>query len=158
MTTKEIKSNKLQKDTSIKINNTIVKVPKHIANLAFIMKNNAEIRRFTALGIINYLTQIGELKGESKYVSFKWNKFAIICDGLTKEYFYTETFFLNALVASFSTFSASSQVIINEFMSIELTDKNVVIDSKDIEDIVLSNEKYINTNSIEKCNGHIDED
>lgn len=117
--------------------------PEHIVAIALLIKNNAEIRRFTALGILNYLLQKGEIKGDSRYVSFKWNKFAVKCDGLMREYFYTEPFFINALVASFSSFSASAQRTIDAFchkeMSIDITK---AVDSEEVERIASLNEPY----------------
>lgn len=90
--------------------------PQHFVEIALIIKNNAEIRRFTALGIINYLLQKEKIKGEKKYVKFLWNKFSINVDGLSREYSYTEPFFLNCLVASFASFSANAQRTINNFI------------------------------------------
>lgn len=122
--------------------------PEHIVNLALIIKNNAEIRRFTALGILNYLLQKGEINGKSRYVNFKYNKFAVSCDGLMREYLYTEPFFINALIAAFSSFSASAQRTINIFCEKEinkgLTD---VASTKEVEDIVALNEEYTNGDS-----------
>ena len=40
---------------------TIKNIPNHITELALIVKNNAQIRRYTAIGIINYLCQKGEI-------------------------------------------------------------------------------------------------
>lgn len=117
------------------------KFPEHIKDIALLIHNNAEIKRFTALGILNYLTQKGEIKGSKKYVVFKWNKFAVRYDGLTREYFYTEPFFLNALVASFSNFSASAQRIIDQFARKEMSvgiDK--AVDSAEVNEIVFLNE------------------
>ncbi len=117
--------------------------PEHIVNLALIIKNNAEIRRFTALGILNYLLQKGEISGKSRYVNFKYNKFAVSCDGLMREYLYTEPFFINALIAAFSSFSASAQRTINIFCEKEI-DKTLsdVADTKEVEDIVALNEEH----------------
>ena len=111
--------------------------PEHVRNIAYLMKNNSEIRRFTAIGIINYLLQKGEIKGEKRYVSFLWNKFQVKVDGLTKEYYYTEPFFLNCLVASFASFSASAQRTINIFTRKEMScgiDK--AVDPKEVQDIM----------------------
>lgn len=123
--------------------------PEHIVNLALIIKNNAEIRRFTALGILNYLLQKGEIKGKSRYVNFKYNKFAVSCDGLVREYLYTEPFFINALIAAFSSFSASAQRTINIFCEKEI-DKALsdVADTKEVDDIVALNEEHTNGESI----------
>lgn len=117
--------------------------PKHMVEIALIIKNNAEIRRFTALGILNYLLQKGEIKGEKRYVSFKWNKFSVKCDGLMREYSYNEPFFLNALVASFASFSASAQRTIDTFCRKEMSvGINKAILQEDVDEIVALNEKY----------------
>lgn len=117
--------------------------PEHIVQIALLLKNNAEIRRFTALGVLNYLLQKGEIAGEKRYVSFKWNKFAVKCDGLMREYFYSEPFFLNALVAAFSSFSASAQRTINNFCRKEMSvgiDK--AVDQEEVDNITALNEQY----------------
>lgn len=117
--------------------------PKHVIGIALLIKNNAEIRRFTALGILNYLLQKGEITGDHRYVSFKWNKFAVKANNLMREYSYNEPFFLNALVAAFSSFSASAQRIIDEFCRQEMSiGLNKAIDQDDINDIVALNEQY----------------
>jgi hypothetical protein len=117
--------------------------PQHFVNIALIIKNNAEIRRFTAIGILNYLLQKGIVKGEKRFVSFKWNKFTVKCDGLIKEYSYTEPFFLNALVASFSSFSASAQRTINEFCNKEFNcNIDKAVDTKEVDNITTLNEEY----------------
>ena len=112
-------------------------IPEHLKNLVLLMKNNAEIRRFTAIGILNYLLQKGEIKGKKRFVKFWYNKFTVKCDGLAREYFYTEPFFLNALVASFSSFSASAQRVIDNFTKKEL-EKNIseAIDTNEVEILV----------------------
>lgn len=120
--------------------------PEHYVNIALLIKNNAEIRRFTALGILNYLLQKGEIRGDHRYVTFKWNKFAVKCNGLMREYSYNEPFFLNALVASFSSFSASAQRTIDAFchkeMSVGITK---AVDQDDVDNIVELNERNINS-------------
>lgn len=117
------------------------KYPEHVVNLALIIKNNAEIRRFTSIGIINYLLQKGEIKGDKRYVSFNWNKFTVSCGGLKREYFYNETFFLNALVAAFTSFSASAQRTIDKFCKVELK-RNIesTCNQEEIDNIVNMNE------------------
>lgn len=121
--------------------------PQHFVNIALIIKNNAEIRRFTAIGILNYLLQKGIVKGDKRYVSFKWNKFTVKCNGLIKEYSYTEPFFLNALVASFSSFSASAQRTINEFCNKELNNNiDKAVDINEVNNIVTLNEEYQSVN------------
>lgn len=119
--------------------------PKHVVGIALLIKNNAEIRRFTALGILNYLLQKGEIDGEHRYVSFKWNKFAVKANGLMREYSYNEPFFLNALVAAFSSFSASAQRVIDEFCRKEMsTGIAKAVDQEEVDNIAKLNEQYQN--------------
>lgn len=128
------------------IPDTAKNYPEHYVNIALLIKNNAEIRRFTALGILNYLLQKGEIRGDHRYVTFKWNKFAVKCNGLMREYSYNEPFFLNALVASFSSFSASAQRTIDAFchkeMSVGITK---AVDQDEVDNIVELNERNANS-------------
>ena len=124
--------------------------PEHYIQIALIIKNNAEIRRFTSIGFLNYLLQKGIIKGDKRYVSFKWNKFTVKCNGLVKEYSFNEPFFLNALVAAFSSFSASAQRTINNFCQEEMNtslDKAVNVD--EVNNIVALNEEYQSDDSAE---------
>lgn len=117
--------------------------PEHVVQIALLLKNNAEIRRFTALGILNYLLQKNEINGEKRYVSFKWNKFAVKANGLMREYSYNEPFFLNALVAAFSSFSASAQRTIDNFCKKEMSvGIGKAIDPAEVENITALNEQY----------------
>lgn len=144
--TTDAQTQKPAKDKKVKVKGispTAYNYPEHIVAIALIIKNNAEIRRFTALGILNYLLQKGEIKGDSRYVSFKWNKFAVKCDGLMREYFYTEPFFINALVASFNSFSASAQRTIDAFCHKEMSVSiNKAVDKEEVEAITALNEEY----------------
>ena len=99
-----------------------VDTPEHIANLVLIVKNNAEIRRFTALGILNYLLQKGQIKGNNRFVYFKWDKFVVKFGTMSRDYEYSEPFFINALVASFSSFSSSAQRTIDNFTRKEMNE------------------------------------
>lgn len=126
--------------------------PEHVVAIALIIKNNAEIRRFTALGILNYLLQKGEIKSDNRYVSFKWNKFAVKCNGLMREYSYTEPFFINALVASFNSFSASAQRTIDAFCHKEMSVSiNKAVDKEEVEAITALNEEYQGNGSEGDC-------
>lgn len=118
--------------------------PEHFVQVACIIKNNAEIRRFTSIGIINYLLQKGEIKGKSRYVSFMWNKFRVSCDGLVREYSYTESFFLNCLCASFASFASNASKVINNLVHKELhKDLGEVASQEDIDNIKQQNEQYV---------------
>ena len=118
-TTSKKQFTKGKKDFTPKKEYVRPEIPGHLKNLVLLMKNNAEIRRFTALGVIDALKASNELKGEKHYVDFKFNHFVVSDDGLRRDYRYTEIFFLNALVESFSRFAASAQNVINEFIKIE---------------------------------------
>lgn len=102
-------------------------IPEHIVNIAYIVKDNAAIRRFTALNIINYLKQTGKIEQDStgNFVNFYWNKFCITSNGLKTEYSYKETFFLNCLVASFSQFAKNAQDAISIFIDTEGLNVNI---------------------------------
>lgn len=145
ITTNEVDTSqqKTKKDKKKELPSVTGRYPDHIVQIALLIKNNAEIRRFTALGILNYLLQKGEIKGTARYVSFKWNKFAVKCNGLMREYSYNEPFFLNALVASFASFSASAQRTIDNFCKKEMSvGINKAVDSEEVENIVALNEEY----------------
>lgn len=106
--------------------------------IATLMKYNAEIRRFTALGILNWLTQKGVINGKSKYVTFKWNKFVVRVDGLNKEFFYKEDFFINALVASFASLANYATFVINDFIKYEIeANADDVINNNDIDELTI---------------------
>ena len=108
--------------------------PAHIVKLVNLIKSNSDIRRYTSLGILNYLSQkgiIGEAKG---YVNFNWTKFSVTNNGLKVEYRYTEPFFINCLIASFTSFANAAQKTIGVFCSNEFDapfneDKTVIDDA-----------------------------
>ena len=126
------------------------KLPKHILEVVFIIKFNAEIRRFTAKGIINTLFTRDEIKTKCPYIKFLWNKFVINTNGLNHEYNYNETFFINSLIASFQCFAESAQKTINEFCSEELSDDCIGdISSKNIDKIIELNKQNANIKSVD---------
>lgn len=131
ITNKPFKAKKPELSMKEELEEALKRYPKHYIDISMIIKNNAEIRRFTSIGIINYLLQKKEIKGTKRYVSYKWTKFSVCCDNLVREYSYTEPFFLNCLVAAFSSFSASAQKTINGFCRKEMSvgiDKGVDMD------------------------------
>lgn len=95
-------------------------------NLVMLLKNNCEIRRFTALAIITHLINAGEMSGTKRYVNFFWNKFRVTVDGIRKEYQYTETFFINSLVSSFESFRISAQKTIENYINEQISRDNIV--------------------------------
>ena len=81
--------------------------PEHIVKLVNLVKSNSDIRRYTSLGILNYLFQKGIIEEAKGYVTFNWTKFRVVNRGLSVEYRYTETFFINCLIASFTSLALS---------------------------------------------------
>lgn len=121
----------------LKENPAVKNIPTHVLELACIVKDNAEIRRFTSLAILNYLHQKNELRGKKGYVDFLWNKFAVKAGGLSREYRYTELFFIKALVSAFTSFANSANKTINNFLEIELNiEISEVTNEKEITEIV----------------------
>ena len=98
-----------------------VEVPDHVLEIAYIPKDNAAIRRYCSLNILNHLSQIGVIRkdGKGNYVKFLWNKFRVSSDGIIKEYSYREKFFLVALISSFNQFANAAQQTISDFMDKE---------------------------------------
>lgn len=98
-----------------------VDVPDHVLEVAYIPKDNAAIRRYCSLNILNHLSQIGVIRkdGKGNYVKFLWNKFRVSSDGIIKEYSYREKFFLIALISSFNQFANAAQQTISDFMDKE---------------------------------------
>jgi hypothetical protein len=94
-----------------------VDVPDHVLEIAYIPKDNAAIRRYCSLNILNHLSQIGVIRkdGKGNYVKFLWNKFRVSSDGIIKEYSYREKFFLVAL----NQFANAAQQTISDFMDKE---------------------------------------
>lgn len=126
------------------------KLPKHILEVVFIIKFNAEIRRFTAKGIINTLFTRDEIKTKRPYIKFLWNKFVINTNGLNHEYNYNETFFINSLIASFQCFAETAQEVINKFCSEELSDDCIAnISSDNINKIIELNKQNADIKSVD---------
>lgn len=98
-----------------------VDVPDHVLEVAYIPKDNAAIRRYCSLNILNHLSQIGVIRkdGKGNYIKFLWNKFRVSSDGIIKEYSYKEKFFLVALISSFNQFANAAQQTISDFMDKE---------------------------------------
>lgn len=93
--------------------------PQHIVNLVSLLKSNSDIRRYTSFTILNYLSQKGIIEDSTGYVQFNWKKFRVTNHGISVEYRYTNTFFLNCLIASFTCFANKGQRVIAEYCSKE---------------------------------------
>lgn len=113
-------------------------------NLVYILRNNNDIRRYTALGIKNYLIQKGEIEGKNIAVFFFWNKFRVIVDGIVRDFSYKEKFFLTCFIASFSSFSNVAQKTINLFCEHEINKATSdVINVEEIDKVIADNQQYV---------------
>lgn len=110
-------------------------VPTHIVELSMIIHFNHGIRRHTALNILNYFIQKGIIDSQSdkdRYVDFSdWNKFAVVINGLKREYSYREQFFIDSLVGAFKSFAEDSQRTIENFIKEENKIINGEVDDTD---------------------------
>ncbi len=131
------------KPSSIESRPAVGQYPEHMVEIALIIKNNAEIRRFTSLGVLNYLYQKKEIKTPKGFVVFKWNKFTVQINNLDKDYEYSESFFINCLVASFASFAASAQKTLNNFTIKEMNQGlgEVMLSDEELEVISQSTSK-----------------
>lgn len=119
-------------------------VPEHIARVSVLLINNAELRRFTAIAIRNYLLQKDIVEPGNIYIKFGAAKFTVHNNGLVSQYRYTEKFFLNALAAAFPSFAASANKAIQNLCQVEL-EKNMedVVDADTVAAIVEDNKLHI---------------
>lgn len=102
-------------DKEIKEDRKVLNVPEHIKNVANILKYNQGIRIETSKCIQNMLRENGVIpKDGSSYVKFMNTKFAVIANGLSTEFRYTEPFFVSALVQGIVNFSDNCKNIIRE--------------------------------------------
>lgn len=112
-----------------------INVPRHILEIAFIVKFNAAFKRHTALNILHTLEDddiITTSKGG--YVDFLWNKFRVTADGgLRKEYRYTEMLFVDALIKAHSDVAKDSESVIKNMLDVEEQLKNKT-DNAEIKD------------------------
>lgn len=119
-------------------------VPEHIARVSVLLINNAELRRFTAIAIRNYLLQKNIVEPGNIYIKFGAAKFTVHNNGLVSQYRYTEKFFLNALAAAFPSFAASANRAIDNLCEIEFAQNYAdVVDNDVVKDIVETNKLHI---------------
>lgn len=122
-------------------------VPTHIVELSMIIHFNHGIRRHTALNILNYFIQKGIIDSQSdkdRYVDFSdWNKFAVVINGLKREYSYREQFFIDSLVGAFKSFAEDSQRTIETFIKEENKIINGEVDDTDqtVDETPVDNDK-----------------
>ena len=112
-----------------KLQKVIDNTPEHTRNLVYLVKNNAEIRRFTSLGIINVMKQRGMIDKNAKvFVEFYFNKYSVAVNGLRQEYTYNNDIFVRSLSAAFVSFAYNADNVIREYLKVE----NASIDTDEV--------------------------
>lgn len=98
-----------------------INVPRHILEVAFIVKFNAAFKRHTALNILRSLEDDGIIiSSKGGYVDFLWNKFRVTADGgLRKEYRYVEDLFVDALIKAHGDVARDSEKVIANMINTE---------------------------------------
>lgn len=142
-----VKKNKKHINNNVALSNVqrADKTPKHIKDIVYQIRNNVEIRRFTALGIIKYLKSTNQIRTDKAFIVFLWDKFTVKYNNLSRDYLYSEPFFLNAFIASFSSFAAYAQIIVNNFCKEESSiDLSAAVDKEIIDELVSSNIEHQN--------------
>lgn len=74
----------------------------HLVRLIRIVHTNADIRRYTALGIVKRLINKGVITEEGNYIRFRWDKYTVCSKGINTDYRYTEPDFLESYVGAFA--------------------------------------------------------
>lgn len=95
----------------------------HIVRMIRVLHANADIRRYTALGIVNRLIKNGIITEEGNYIRFRWDKYTVCSKGINTDYRYTEQVFLESFAGSFNILNTVSSKALDNFCKIEF-DKN----------------------------------
>lgn len=104
--------------------------PLHLKNIVYLIRNNAEIRHYTSLAMIQLLKkQNKNLVDKKIFIKFLDKKYAVCYDGLSIEYRYNNDIFVTALAASFPVFAATASKTINEF----ITEESISISNEEID-------------------------
>lgn len=126
-------------------------LPDYVKNLIKILKNNAEMRRFVSIGIIQYLRNEGVVTGKSVYVDFAWSKFAVVVDGLGKDYRYNEAWVATAFIAALRNFSDNVIEVVNNYFLCQDNKSLSQITTQDkIDSLAALNNKYLSNSSNEE--------
>ena len=111
------KYNKPQPKKNVKkVAHATPQVPEEIQNVVKIIKYNANIKRHTALNILNRFVEDGFIPdAKGAFVDFMWDKYTVKHNGITKEYQYDKTF-VEALVKAHQDVAKDSASVINTFI------------------------------------------
>ena len=99
-----------------KVAHATPKVAEEIQNVVKIIKYNANIKRHTALNILNVFVEDGFIPdAKGAFVDFQWEHYSVKHNGVTKEYQYDKTF-VEALVKAHEDVAKDSASVINAFV------------------------------------------
>lgn len=91
----------------------------HIVRMIRVLHANADIRRYTALGIVNRLIAKGVITEDGNYVRFRWDKFTVSSKGINNDYRYTDIVFLESFVGAFGILTTVASKSLDNFCKIE---------------------------------------
>lgn len=108
-------------------------LPKDLANLVMLIRNNQAIRRYTSLYILHRFEEDGFIdEAKGGFVEFKWDKIRVTdAKKLSKEYAYTESWLITAVAFAHSRMMRDSQRILEEFTSVN----NIDVENIDVNNI-----------------------
>ena len=116
-----------------------------VNSIVYLVRNNAEIRHYTSLGMIQQMKAVGEIPKDAKvFIKFLNNKYAVIVNGLSVEYKYDNNIFVTALTASFTVFANEATKVINNFIS----ENDISVSSAEIEKVANNIMTYVSENKI----------
>lgn len=99
-----------------KVAHATPQAPEEIQNVVKIVKYNANIKRHTALNILNIFVEDGFIPdSKGAFVDFMWDKYTVKHNNITKEYKYDKTF-VEALVKAHEDVAKDSAEAINKFV------------------------------------------
>lgn len=99
-----------------KVAHAAPKIAEEIQNVVKIVRYNANIKRHTALNILNTFVEDGFIPdAKGAFVDFMWDKYTVKYNNITKEYQYDKTF-VKALVKAHEDVAKDSTVAINAFV------------------------------------------
>lgn len=117
--------------------------PEHQKAIAYIIKGNAEVRRYVSIAILQHLIKVGDINRYGR-VNFMWNKFQVKSDGLVREYFYSNDFFIYALIAALQAFANNVQEKIIKFLDIEINSTMNDFTDEGVAEVLASIKNYEN--------------
>ena len=99
-----------------KVAHATPQVPEEIQNVVKIVRYNANIKRHTALNILNTFVEDGFIPdAKGAFVDFMWDKYTVKHNNIIKEYQYDKTF-VTALVKAHEDVAKDSASAINTFV------------------------------------------